>query len=61
MYKVQGFFTTKLITLHGRIISQRGDVWANETILTPPLPIDVPIATQENEQSCDRSINFACF
>jgi hypothetical protein len=61
MYKVQVLFMAKLITLHGRIISQRWDVWANETSLIPPLLIEVPIANQENEQSCDRGINFAYF
>jgi len=36
----------------------RGDVWAYKTSLTPPLLIDVPVPSQEREQS-SRGITFA--
>ena len=38
--------------LHDCIISLREDVWAHKTSLTLSLFIEVPVSSQESEQSC---------
>jgi hypothetical protein len=35
-----------------KIISLRGEAWVHKTSLTPPLCIEVPVPSQESEQSC---------
>ena len=34
------------------IISLKGEIWAHKTSLTQPLSTEVPVLSQENEQSC---------
>ena len=38
--------------LHDRIISLREADWVHKTSLAPPLFIEVPVPSQDNEQSC---------
>jgi hypothetical protein len=38
--------------LHDHIISLRGEIWAHNTSLTPPLFIEVFLPSQESEWSC---------
>jgi len=38
--------------LHNHLISLRKEVWAHQSLLTPPLFIDVPVPSQGNERSC---------
>jgi len=38
--------------LHDHIISLRGEVWDNKISLTPPLFIEIPVPSQECDQSC---------
>jgi hypothetical protein len=50
--------------LNDRIISLRGDVWANKSSLIPPYFIEVPVQYQDSERSCHvcvRGIDFASF
>ena len=38
--------------LHNRLISLRKEVWAHQSLLTPPIFIDVPVPSQGSERSC---------
>jgi hypothetical protein len=38
--------------LHDRIIALRGKIWTDETSLTPPFIIEVPVPSQESQRSC---------
>jgi hypothetical protein len=35
--------------LHDRIIALRGKIWTDETSLTPPFIIEVPVPSQESQ------------
>jgi hypothetical protein len=47
-----GILLTRGKHLHDRIISLRGEVWAPNTSLSPPLFIKVPVPGKESERSC---------
>ena len=66
-FKIGAFFLTTLLIqsyvridilltcgkhLHDCIISLRGDVWDHKISLTPPLFIEVPVPSQDNDMSC---------
>ena len=51
IYDRVGIWLTCWKHLHDNIISQRVEVWDNKTSLTPPLFIEMPVLSQENDRA----------
>jgi hypothetical protein len=52
-------FTHKWKHLRDRIISTKGEVWAQNPNLTPPHVIEVAVLSQESERKCATGIEIA--
>ena len=52
-------FTHKWKHLRDRIISTKGEVWAQNPNLTPPRLIEVAVLSQESERKCATGIEMA--
>jgi hypothetical protein len=44
-------YDSRVENMYDNIISLRVEVWDNTTSLTPPLFIEIPVLTQENNQA----------